>query len=778
MSHELERIKSNIGELDNRFGAISGKAVAAGTAIGVATTAVIALGTAAFKLGAEFDDAADSILIKSGAMGDALEQLQTDFNEVVKNVPTSFENAATAIGLLHARTGQVGEGLQELSTQILNLSRLTGTDVSENVRQASRFFGDWSVSTEMQSEALDKLFRAAQMSGQSVSQLASQVVQFGAPMRQLGIDMDTAISLFAKWEKEGVNVETVAGTMRQALAKLADAGLDPATTFDRLINTIRDMEDPIEATAFAMEIFGKRGGADMAAAIREGRFAVDDYKQSLQDAGGAITDAARKTDDAKQEMEKAWNELKVAAQPVVQAVFEAMNAAITLAVPLMKDFARELRNIAEAFKAMKEGRVSWQEVAAAAMGIDTRPGTGTRTELPTYAPSPREGFPTLPGSEPANTGDSGVPDAGPGLTPEELAAIRKASEEERALAREIERERKRQQADLERDQKAAAREADRIIKEQQRQAERQAEIEAQRANTLRELGERRANALEAAEEAYNQAWQKALDKEEEQIARAEAQFQREKDLREERERLQNDVTRGAESLRDTQAARGRETSDTRAIEDRDIRRAREEADLLTRRAQQSVQERRAEEQDRQRLNAAIFAGDSRATLAAMLAAEQRKKAVKDTAEAEIAALNLRRQREDEDFERMRSRRAEDLATQKANAAEMAAELARLNDPLIAFANRLAEEKFAEQISAYAKAKEDAVIAAENLLGARQMQAESQFQAGVERAANIGLSQTVILNNYNYGAQGPDTVQDMMGALLEESADKLAAGATQ
>ncbi len=770
-TQEVERLKDQIGDLDSRFGAISGKAVAAGAAIGVAVTAVVALGAAAFRLGQEFDDAADSILIKSGAVGDTLGQLQADFENVVKNVPTDFKTAADAIGLLHARTGQTGEGLQELATQLLNLSRLTGTDASENIRQATRAFGDWGIATEEQSLALDKMFRAAQLSGSSVAQLTQTIVQFGAPMRQLGISFDESLAMMAKWEKEGVNVETVLGTMRIALAKFAEAGLDPQDVFGRLVNTIRDMESPIEATALAMEVFGKRGGADMAAAIREGRFAIDEYVKDIEGAGGAIEDAARKTDDAKQEMEKAWNELKVAARPVVETVFEAMNAALTAAAPLMKDFAANLRNIAEAFKAMKEGRVTWSEVAAAAMGIETRPGSGPRTEMPTYNPSPREGFPTVGGNEPGAPESPPAPPGGPGLSAAELAALRKDEEAIKAAARAA----RDAQRELEREAKAAAREAERIIKEAQRQSERQAEIEAQRANTIRDLGEKRAHAIEEAENAYIEAWQKALDKEEEQISKAEEQFARERANAEERKRLQEEFEREFQKGRDIQGGRRLGTQQEREFADIDLRRKRETEDLQDRQAKKRKTDAEAERKDMETLNAARFRGDSLAVLAAMKAAENRKKAIKDQDTEEMAALEKRRQREDEDHVRKMSRQADDLIQARKDAAEIEQLRKDLSKPLEAFNQKLLEDHLAEKIQGYIKAKEDALVAAENMVGKRTTAALEAEAAGVSRAQNIGVPQTVILNNYNYGVQGPDAVDDMLEELLETTADHVRTG---
>lgn len=860
-SEEFERMHGHIEKLEGKLNEVPNAAHAAMIGLAGVASAAIALGAAAFELGEAFDDALDTITIKSGAMGDTLDQLNEDFKNVVSSVPSSFQDAADAIALLHARTGETGEALQALAEQVLNLSRLTKTDVGENVREVTRFFGDWSVATEDQGEALDKLFRAAQMSGQSVSSLAGNVVQFGAPMRQLGIDMDTAISLFAKWEKEGVNVETVAATMRQALAKMAEAGLDPKETFDKLINTIHDMEDPIEATTLAMSVFGKRGGADMAAAIREGRFAVDDYKAALDDAGGAINEAADKTDDAKQRMQTAWNELKVAAKPIVDDVFEALNKALEAAIPLIKTFAENMKNIAEAFKAMKEGKITWQEVAAAAMGVNTRPEVpGGRTQMPTYVPPRPEGLPTVPTEEPPPEpppAGGGTGTSGAGLTAEEIAALKKDPEAEKEAAREA----KAAAAETKREQAAAVREAERILKEQERQAAREAEVEAQRANTIRELGQKRADAINAATDAAAEAIAKAQKKEQEQIDKAQEDFDRERENAQKREDLQKEIAAKQRELQANQQLTQLGRAETREDADRTTARLREQADIETRRTRELAQISRQQMlQDadiaRQQARATEDAATSRSrslrdaqiqanrsledmerehqerlaeiakqggpNQAQAIAAEnesyskqqvnferQQQRAAEDRARAAAdqqadqekararaaqdlsltrarmaEELKLRRQFEDDDYKLRQDREDADRALRRDRAREdikqgledaktMQAAMEALNQPLKDFNQKILEDNLAEKIAGYVKAKEDAVNAANATLEQRTAQAEEQYQQGVERANNIGVPQTVILNNYNNGLQGPETIEDMVDNLMDQAAQRLA-----
>lgn len=355
---EIEHFAQNILDLAAKFLGIPPAAVAAGVAIGGATAAIGGLVHQAFELGESFDAAFDKITIRSGATGERLEALQEDFRAVVQAVPASFADASEAVGSLAARTGQTGEALQHLAEQELELARLTGTDLRENIRETTRMFGDWGIASDQQGAALDKLMFLSQQTGAGINDLAQNVVQFGAPMRELGFSFDEAISLMAKWEQEGVNIDTVSGTMRIAIAKFAEAGVDAKEVFPELVASIQEMEDPIAATALAMEVFGKRGGADMAAAIREGRFAIDDMVDSLAGAEGSIMETAEQTDDAKERIQKAMNEVAVAFEPVGTAVFELAGNIAEGLTPVITTFAEDLKNIITLIQGFASGTIN------------------------------------------------------------------------------------------------------------------------------------------------------------------------------------------------------------------------------------------------------------------------------------------------------------------------------------------------------------------------------------------------------------------------------------
>lgn len=310
------------------FTSIGGKAGTAGGKLSafskIAVGGSVAAAGALYKLGTTFDDAYDTIQTKTGATGVALDGLKNDFRNVVKDVPVDFATAGTAIGELAQRTGLTGTKLQALSKQVLNLSNITGTDVSTNVTAVTRLFGDWSIKTSGQSKALDELFRASQATGVGVGDLAQTVVQFGAPLRQLGFNFTTSIGLLSKWEKEGVNVKTVLSGLKQGLGNFAKAGKDPVKALTEITEKIKTAGSQSKANAIAITAFGKRAGPDMAAAVREGRFELGDLLKTIKNGKGTINSTAADTADFSEKWQKLKNQAFLALEPVAAKVFNLM----------------------------------------------------------------------------------------------------------------------------------------------------------------------------------------------------------------------------------------------------------------------------------------------------------------------------------------------------------------------------------------------------------------------------------------------------------------------
>jgi TP901 family phage tail tape measure protein len=291
----------------------------------VALLATAAAGAAALKFAMDFDSAYDKIRVATGATGDELGELKDVFRDVVRDVPTDFDTASTAISELNSRLGVTGEPLRELTGQFLELSRITESDLSTNIETVTRVFGDWSVATGDQSSALDFLFNVSQSTGVGIDKIGSLVVQYGAPLRTFGFSFEEAAVMMGKFEQEGVNTELVMGSMRIALNHFAKEGLNARDGLEQTIAKIQELGPSAEATSLAVEIFGARAGPDMAAAILEGRFAIDELLTTVSASEDTIMGAARETMDWQEKLTLLKNRALVGLEPILMGVFNGVN---------------------------------------------------------------------------------------------------------------------------------------------------------------------------------------------------------------------------------------------------------------------------------------------------------------------------------------------------------------------------------------------------------------------------------------------------------------------
>jgi len=230
----------------------------------------------------------------------------------------------------------------------MNLSRVAGEDASSLIASTTRVFGDWGVQNQDTGKTLDYLWKVSQSTGIGVGELANKIVQFGAPLRQMGFSLEESAALFGKWEKEGVNAELVAGSLRIALVRMAQDGQEPTEMFPKLIEQIKNAGSAGEANALAMEYFGARAGPDMAAAIREGRFELGDLMKALDASGETINKAAQDTLSFGESLTLMKNKATVALEPLGTSlikVFDSMLPTLEKAINLVDRMAEAFANL-------------------------------------------------------------------------------------------------------------------------------------------------------------------------------------------------------------------------------------------------------------------------------------------------------------------------------------------------------------------------------------------------------------------------------------------------
>lgn len=357
----LKSFQSSLQSISER-----GKSIGASLTAGL-TVPLIALGGAAFASSLKIDEAMDNIRAGTGATGKALEGLGKDFKAVLVNVPNSVGDVATAITDLSQRTGKTGPALQTLATQLLNVSRLTKTDISTNVKDSTRLFEAWSVATENQASDLDFLFKASQQTGIGFSRLSELLVEFKVPLQQLGFGFKESAALLGQFEKAGVNTEQALSAMGKALSNFSKAGAkDAGAVLGEVIRQIKTL-DTEAANAVGIKVFGERAGKELVDAIKKGRLEVDSLVASLDNSSETIEEAANDTLSFTDKIARFGNKMLAALSPVG----DALSGLFEEWIPVAEKGVEVLAKLIEGFGALPK----WvQGVAIAGAGLAAAAG--------------------------------------------------------------------------------------------------------------------------------------------------------------------------------------------------------------------------------------------------------------------------------------------------------------------------------------------------------------------------------------------------------------------
>ena len=310
--------------------------------------ALSGIGLVAFKAADDTQKAYNTIRIGTGATGETLEDLTQQFDDLRGEVVGSTEDIATATADLNTRLGLTGDALGETAEQYLNLSRITKTDVATNIKSVTRLFGDFSVATEDQAGSLDYIFKVSQATGIGVSDLATKTTQYGSSLRGMGFDLETSLALLGRFEKEGVNTQTILASLKIGMANMAKEGVSDANeALTILMAEIKDAPTDLEATSKAIEIFGSRAASDMTMAIREGRFELGDFVDTLKNSEESINAVAEETLTIGDRFSLLTARIEEAITPVGNVIIGALTGAFDWwdengaeqMAPLMESFA-------------------------------------------------------------------------------------------------------------------------------------------------------------------------------------------------------------------------------------------------------------------------------------------------------------------------------------------------------------------------------------------------------------------------------------------------------
>ena len=296
----------------------------------MAAVGALGIGKALVDIGTEFDEMTDSIIIGTGASGDALAELEGIAKDVATTVPVSFGQAGDYIQDLNTRLGLTGDDLRDVATQLGALDSMIG---GVNVEKLSGAFAAWGIEAEDMASEMDYLFSVSQNTGISFDSLTGILETTAPAMQQLGFSFEETANMAGLLDRAGMDANGMMGKMQKAFTEIAAEGGDAGEVFDQMLGEMQgyiDAGDTAAAMDIAESLFGTRGATQFLQAVESGTIDMDAFRDAALGAGDGIMATYDATADWAEKLDVLKNKLAVVLEPLASFAFDAIGAGVDM----------------------------------------------------------------------------------------------------------------------------------------------------------------------------------------------------------------------------------------------------------------------------------------------------------------------------------------------------------------------------------------------------------------------------------------------------------------
>ena len=310
------------------------------TGIKAAVNGLKDLATGAIDAYKAFDEGQDIIIMKTGATGEAIDELTNSYVNVMKTVLTESDNAGNAIGTIATKFGLTGEELEKLSTKFIKFAELNNTDVASSIEKVQSAAAAWDVETENVGDLLDLLNKTSQKTGASVDALAGSLTSNAASLKDMNFNLESAVSFMGNLETVGVDSGTVMAALKKALANAAKEGKSTADALSELQTNMSNAESKTDATVAAMELFGAKAAPAIAEACQSGRLNFNDLSKAMTDYQGNVDETYENTLDGFDKIKLAFQGVKTDVGAEFGSMLDEISPELEEVVKLIEDEAK------------------------------------------------------------------------------------------------------------------------------------------------------------------------------------------------------------------------------------------------------------------------------------------------------------------------------------------------------------------------------------------------------------------------------------------------------
>ena len=355
---ELEKLEKTAGsgsaalaKISAVTGEVGEKMEAVGKKVSVVSAAVTAFGVAAVKSFKDVDEGADIVIKKTGATGEAAEEMEQIYKNLAGSVMGDFTEIGNAVGEVATRFQLQGEELESTAEIFQKFAYINDTDVVtaiDNVQKAMSAFGLSAADTET---LLNVMNKAGQDTGVSMDSLASNLVINATALQEMGLDAYQAAVFMAQLETSGADSSAVLTGLKKALYNATQEGKTLDEALAELEQQVLASGTSTEALNYVYDLFGSKAAPAVYQALKNGTLSFTELASSMgitEAAMNSINGTYDQTLDGTDKMTLAWKNMQLMLAELGEAIGNTL-------APIMERITTAIQNVTKWFSNLDEG---------------------------------------------------------------------------------------------------------------------------------------------------------------------------------------------------------------------------------------------------------------------------------------------------------------------------------------------------------------------------------------------------------------------------------------
>lgn len=243
---------------------------------------------------------AEAIMVRgTGAQGEALQELNDVYQDVMATAKSASDAVAQSIAILNTRVKLTGEDLTNAAISAEKFARATGTDEAAALNLAIDLMNAYGKTAADLPDIFDKLTVAGQHSRNGVMAVGQATADAAFYAQEFGWSLDRTLGTMTAFDVAGQDTNSVVRVMQKSFNDLRANG----QTLDQVFE---GLENGTISEADALDMFGKKGG-QVIQFLREGKIDVESNTEAILNSAGAMEAASENAETFADKWRGFWN---------------------------------------------------------------------------------------------------------------------------------------------------------------------------------------------------------------------------------------------------------------------------------------------------------------------------------------------------------------------------------------------------------------------------------------------------------------------------------------